>query len=356
MRSFICNFWEIIVIVSTIVSIASFASAFIHNKSRAPFYVCMACCILLVATTGYVYFQSAKIADVVGLELHDAIPLLRQSDLYAVIEPENFDMSYIISKQDPQPGTYVKKGSNIKLFTQTQNKNSLALPDDSLSPNTQNTNSSVQSSDQNLPQASGTTLNPDHTPTLNDNDQLGDFQTIDTTLPPSQNQGSPPYTANNIPDVEPYTTEASSDESLSISASTYPISTWKNYFYLKRPDDEYGYLFYVDHDDTTHVIEDPVLDGIDIIQVSLFVDDEKVIGRETTFCLDSGAGSDLTNAFYQGITFETSPGTYVLGFVGGEIHDGPYLVEDNGDISYFREYYESTITFECSGEYQVFIN
>ncbi len=142
MRSFVCNFWEVIVIVSTVAGIVSSILAVKSRKKIVLRIIFAVVCATVLIVTGLVHLSSSKITNVVGLELRDAVSLLRQSDLYAVITPEGCEMSDIVSEQDPLPGTYVKTGSKIKLTvspTSTSTPSSTPVPMSTSVPTTEPT-------------------------------------------------------------------------------------------------------------------------------------------------------------------------------------------------------------------------
>lgn len=358
MRTLVCNFWEIIVLVSVIMTVIGFLKSLRKTDNMSDVYVwLMVCGILGLGGVAFSFFTSTKVINVVGMEMSNAIQTLQEIDLKADIQPEGSMASDVIIEQSVMGGEYVAKGTVISLITShTESGDS----DINFEATDQKSSNPPIKTDENDEQLS-------NSPFPSDENKVSDTPASSPQVPASQPQKSdqedstvllPIPSQNAIVPTWPIfdnTTNSNGDFPATplpeeVNTPNPPLISG-NYLYLKTSDVDLGTLMYIDSENIAHTIVDPDTSQFEILNVTLYIDADEALGLEASIHFENGAGFGLTNAFYNGMQMEVSAGTYLIEFVGEYVTDGPYIMEDDGSISYFRRACKVEVTFDHSGNY-----
>lgn len=353
MRTFICNFWEYIVIFSVILGIVS---PFIHgikkhkqqnqkedkHTSNSLFnFIIGLCVVFTLSITAYYYQTSSKVLDVVGSSVSNAVQTLQETDFNIEILPIEYSMSDIIVEQRPNAGEYLSKGSTVYLYIEH-----LDSPD-----------SSDKKDAKDKQTASGNAAsNPDNL--INETGSIEtdtSLSTNDENKNPGLSIVAPPSTSTSASTtVQDPVLPNSNPEDIDLPEQN---SSWNDvlvpgrYLYLKASYEDEGSLTYVDSEDVTHHISDPDISDIKTYKISLYADSSKAIGDDINITLESGAGVGLSETFYDGMSFEISAGTYVVELIGEPYTSGPYIENEDGSVTYGRQVFTETITVDHDGDY-----
>lgn len=358
MRTIVCNFWEIIVLISVIMTVIWPLKSLRKTDNTSNTYIwLMIFGILGLSVVVFFFFTSAKVINVVGMEMSDAIQTLQEIDLKVDIQPEKSIASDVIIEQSIMGGEYVVKGTVISLTTshtesedtdinfEATDQKAPNSPVETDEDNEQLSNSSF-SSDGNI--TSGT---PVSSPQISAQQPQTPSQEDPAVLSPTPPQDAAVPTwpildhVSDLNDVFPTTPLPEEANTPSL-----PLISQK-YLYVKTPDVDLGTLMYIDSEDVAYTIIDPDTSQFEVLNVTLYIDSDEALGLEASIHFENGAGFGLTNAFYNGMQMEVSAGTYLIEFVGEYVTDGPYIMEEDGSISYFRRVCEVEVTFDHSGNY-----
>lgn len=116
---------------------------------------------------------------------------------------------------------------------------------------------------------------------------------------------------------------------------------YSDFVYVREPGEETGKACYIEDGMSTLSISYDTTDWFDIVSVTLDTEDTRILGARVLVCIESGAGPCLTQAFYDGMSFEVSVGTYLLQF--------ETAAEDPNTLNL----YSATVTFDHSGNYTI---
>lgn len=353
MRTLVCNFWEVILLISVIITIIG---SFKGKKTEDPFNVriwLMFLGILGLIVVAFFFFTSAKVINVVGMEMSNAIQTLQEIDLKVEIQPEESIASDIIIEQNIMGGEYVVKGTVILLTTShAENRTTDFGVNDQKAPNlpakTDNEELTNSSSSSNMSTSSDTSTSSPQIP--NQQLQIPD-QENSLSSPPIPPQDATVPTGPILDDItDPNELSPVTPWQEEVNTPNSPLMPG-DYLYLKTSDVDLGTLMYIDSEDVAHTIVDPDISQFEVLNVTLYIDTDEALGLEASIHFENGAGFGLTDAFYNGMQMEVSAGTYLIRFVGEYVTDGPYAIEEDGSISYFRRTCEVEITFDHSGNY-----
>lgn len=252
---------------------------------------------LLLAT--YYHVTSTKVANVVGFDLGNAIQTLQEADIYVEVRPDGASWNDAVIEQSVAAGVYVSRGSTITLIT-------------------------------------------DHTDDIAP-DGGGDEPGLPE--PPSLPDDGMEPSDNGAESTEP------TDSSEPPESGQFSSSLSEEYIYFKRDDVMVGSLGYLEPDGSFGYVNDPDLSEIQVLRITLFTDSDVGLGAAASISLRSGPGFAMTTAFYNGMSFDISPGTYNILFCSPEKAD---LFGEGQPID--PQYLSSVeVTFDHSGDYTVHV-
>lgn len=261
---------------------------------------------LLLAT--YYHVTSTKVANVVGFDLGNAIQTLQEVDIYVEVRPDGASWNDAVIEQSIAAGVYVSRGSTITLIT--------------------------DHTDDVAPDGGGDEPGTPEPPSLPDNEMEPSDNGVESTEPTDSSE-SPEY---------PESPE-------SPESGQFLSSLPEEYIYFKGDDVTVGSLGYLKPDGSFGYVDDPDLSEIQVLRITLFTDSDVGLGAAASISLRSGPGFAMTTAFYNGMSFDISPGTYNILFCSPEKAD---LFGGGQPID--PQYLSSVeVTFDHSGDYTVHV-
>lgn len=347
MRTFICNFWGYIAIFSVILGMINvFGSKkrddqneYKYTGSKLFKNLGSFCIILILSITAYCHMTSSKVPNVVGCDVSNAVQTLQEDDLNMTLLPNDYNLSDKIVEQNPEAGVYLSKGSVVQLYVE----------------HSETSDSSDKRERAYLENISNNTEN-----FINETDSTPKDVFLSSNIV-NKNQDnsliSPPITSTSAStSMQEHTSSNSNlgDINSSVQSSNdSDILVPDRYIFLKTSLEDEGSLIYVDSEDVTHHISDPDISDIKTYIISLYANNDKVIGADINITLQSGAGIGLAETFYDGISFEISAGTYVVELIGEPYTDSLYIENEDGSVTYGNYVFSEIITIDHDGDYNL---